>query len=349
MTKYNNISFLISFNNAINKTFQEIKNDKNMNNPQFYSMIIDLMNIICKKNTYQSENENKQITVIQEDRMFETILDFFNSIDVELYNKANEILNNTYPNTKTYIYDFHKNDPNHLSFYSIFYGEKQAKVYLPLRYSINEETSMKIDKKYGEDFYTIDDLYSVTHEIAHLLDINPENFEKSPSKTRDILTEVTPGIFELYLSDYLLKNEIFDVNVINNKKSYNNNKLLTHANMCRIKLNFLELKRKKGEITEEDIKLMMKKDVLNQDEFIKIINLIVKSSVSITENKRYAFCLMYAPIIFQKSKNVSDHTPLKKYLNECSKNLPFTDILDDFGIHFKKEIDIYRNQDDYEK
>ena len=45
-------------------------------------------------------------------------------------------------------------------------------MFLPLRYKLSENEAKEIDLKYGEDFCTIDDLYSVTHEISHLFDIN---------------------------------------------------------------------------------------------------------------------------------------------------------------------------------
>ena len=349
MEQNNNLLFLKSFNKSIDNVSEEIKKDKYMKNPHFYSFIKSSMYMICRRMSYQDETSNKQIAVIQEDKMFEAILDFFKSIDIEFYNKALEILKNKYPNTKTYIYDFHKEDPNHLTYYSIQYEKGMVRIFLPLRHKLSEDEAKEIDLKFGEDFYTIDDLYSITHEISHLFDITPESYTNYPSQTRDVLTEVTPGIFELLLSEYLLKKGLFDENIIKWKKSSINNRLLSHANLCRIKLEFLELKRKKGEITQEDIELMMENDLLTNDEFVNILNLIVCSEVKVFENKRYAFCCMCAPIIFQKCKKDKDQNSLKKYLHECSQNIPFTDVLNGFGIDLKREIDKYKDKDIIER
>lgn len=352
MDSDNNSLFLQNFNKAIDKTYDEINNDKYMSNPQFYNFIRDAMDMICTRMSFQRENPNKQIAVLQEDRMFEIIFDFFKSTDDEFYDKALKIIKNEYPNTKTYIYDYHKDDPQQLFHYSVLYKEGKATVFLPLRYKLNKNESEEIDFKYGEDFYTIDDLYSITHEISHLFDIQPENYTKDPTETRNILTEVTPGIFEHFLTDYLLRKGIFEESIIREKKKRINNKLLTIANLSRLKLKFLELKRRKGEIADEDIQLMMENDYLSNEEFINILNLIVRTDMGINESKRYAFCGMYAPMIFQKCKINSDKTTqmLKKYLNECSENLPFTDILKGFGIDIKREIDEFREgKDDIER
>jgi len=349
MGQENNLLFLNNFNKVIDNISEEIEKDKYMKNSHFYSFIKNAMDVICQKMSYQTENTNRQITVIQEDKMFEVILDFFKSINIEFYNKALEILKNKYPNTKTYIYDFHRDDPNHLTHYCIHYEKGKAEIFLPLRYRLSENQSKEIDLKYGENFYTIDDLYSITHEISHLFDIKPENYTNDPSETRDVLTEITPGIFELLLSDYLLKNKIFEEKVISEKKLSINNRLLTHANLCRIKLKFLELKRKKGKITQEDIELMIEDDILDNDEFVNILNLIVCSDVKVVENKRYAFCGMCSPIIFQRCKMHSEQNLLKKYLDECAQNVPFTDILIGFGIDFKREINECRDKDNIER
>jgi len=349
MGQSNNLLFLKNFNKAIDNVSEEIKTDKYMKNSNFYSFIKSTMDMICRKMSYQDETSNEQIEVIQKDKMFEVVLDFLKSIDIEFYDKALEILENKYPNTKTYIYDFHKDDPHHSTCYNVYYEKERAEIRLPLGYRLSENEANEINLKYGEDFYTIDDLYSITHEISHLFDIIPENYTDYPSQTRDVLTEVTPGIFELFLSEYLLEKGIFDENIIKDKNSRTNNRLLTHANMCRLKLGFLELKGKKGEITEEDIELIKENDILTADKYVDILNLIVRYKVKASENKRYAFCGMCAPIIFQKCQTDVDKKLLKKYLDECSQNIPFTDILNGFGIDLKREIDKYKDKDNIER
>ena len=76
MSKNDNSQFLENFNKAIDKVNEEITNNKYMNNTQFCNFIINAMDMICRRMSYQNESSNKQITVIQEDKMFETVLDF---------------------------------------------------------------------------------------------------------------------------------------------------------------------------------------------------------------------------------------------------------------------------------
>lgn len=338
------MNFLQDFNTAINNVNKEIENDKYMQDANFCQFIKDSMDMICTRTSYINEVPIKQLSVIQEDKMFETISDFFKSIDNEFYDKSSKILDNKYPNTKVYIYDFHKDDPNNLTHYYVHYSSQKTKVFLPLRYSLTQEDANKIDYEYGEDFCTIDDLYSIVHEISHLFDINPEDFADTPTLTRDILTEVTPGIFENFLSSYLLKNGIFNPDSIINKKARTNNKLVTHANVARIKLLFSQIQKSKGTITEIDIKDVSKTENLNNTEFKNILYLITYSNISIIENKRYALCAMYSPMIFEKCRTHSGKTVelLKKYLNETSDNLPFADILKGVGIDIKQDINKYK-------
>lgn len=349
MEQNNNLLFLQDFNKAIDNVLKEVSQDKYMSNLQSYDFTINSVNMICRRMSYQNESFDTQISVMHEDKIFELMLDFFKSIDIELYNKARAIIENRYPNTKTYIYDFHKADPNHSTFYSVQYEDGKARLFLPLGYSLSKSELESIHHEHGDDFYTLDDLYSIVHEISHLLDINPEKYTKEPLRTRDILTEITPNVFELMLSEYLLSKGIFEESVIKDKKVKKNNSLFTHANLCRIKLGFLELKKKKGEIAQEDIEAMMKEDILGENEFINIINLIVNSGVSVIENRRYAFAGMYAPIIFQKCKASSNQGLLQKYLYECSENIPFTDILHGFGIDIKSDIYKYLGEENKAK
>ena len=344
-----NTLFIRDLNQVIDEVLEQIEDDQYMSNPQFYNFIVNLINDICKKMSYRKESPEKQMVVIQEDRMFEIALDFFKSIDIELYNKADAIFNDRYSNTKTYIFDSHKDDPDHMLFYFTMYQEGAAKVYLPLGYGLSKEERERIILEYGEDYYTLDDLYSIVHEASHLFDIKPEDYRIKPLKTRDVLTEVTPYIFEAMLTEYLLKEGSFNESAIREKENDINNKLLTHAHIGRIKLKFLELKRKKGEITEEDISSMMGQDMLSEEEFVNVINLVVNSGVSLIENRRYAFAGMYAPIIHQKCKTSPNKMLLQKYLDECSQNIPYTDILSAFGIDLRNVSNGFKNDGNIEK
>jgi len=239
------MKFLQDLNQSIDNVIRELENDKDMQNLDYYNFIKNSMDVICKKNSLCVENPNQEIPIIHEDKMFDIILSFFQSIDEDFYDKVNKILNNNYPNTKTYIYDFHSDDPKGTTQYSILYFDGKAEVFFPLGYRVTKEKLQEIRNTYGEDFYTLDDLYSITHELAHLLDINPENFTKEPGPTREILAEVTPGIFENLLTSYLLKNGFFDRDSILNKQNNINNKLLTHAHLTRLKLLLADIKKTK--------------------------------------------------------------------------------------------------------
>ena len=144
MSQNDNLLFLQNFNKKIDSVSEEIKGNERMSNSQFYNLVVNSLNEICRKMSYQNEAPEKQIAVVQEDRMFEIILNFFKSIDIELYNKAEAIIKNKYPNTKTYIYDYHKEDTNNTTCYGVQYEEGKAKVFLPLGYKQSKEEIKKI-------------------------------------------------------------------------------------------------------------------------------------------------------------------------------------------------------------
>lgn len=346
---HDNTLFIQNLNQVIDGVIEQIENDQYMSNPQFYNFSANLINEICQKMPYKKVELKSQMVIIQEDRIFEIALDFFKSIDVELYNKAYAIFNKKYPNTKTYIFDSHKEDPDHTLFYHTMYQEGMARVYLPLGYGISKEDRERIIQEHGEDYYTLDDLYSIVHETSHLFDIKPEDYRIELLKTRDVLTEVTPYIFEEMLTDYLLKEGIFDKSAVIEEQNDRSNRLLMHAHIGRIKLKFLELKRKNGKITEEDIISMMKQDMLGEEEFVNILNLVINSGVSLIENRRYASARMFAPIIHQKCKENPSKMLLQKYLDECSQNIPYTDILSAFGIDLRNVGNDFKSDGSIEK
>ncbi|MBE5806281.1 MAG: hypothetical protein E7313_06195 [Clostridiales bacterium] len=339
------MKFLQDLNQSIDNVIKELENDKYMQNPDYFNFIKNSMDVICKKNSFCVENSNTEIPIIHEDKIFDIILSFFQSLDKDFYDKVNQILHNNYPNTKTYIYDFHLDDPKGTTQYSILYFDGRAEIFFPLGYRISKEKLQEIRNTYGEDFYTLDDLYSIAHELAHLLDINPQNFTKEPSSTREILAEVTPGIFENLLTDFLLQNGFFDKTSIINKKNSINNKLLTHANLTRLKLLLADIKNTNGIITKEDILNLMKSESLDDKHFQELLYLIAYSDTNITTGKRYAFSSLCSPIISEKCKSNNIHL-LKKYLNESSENLPFTDILKSFGIDLNRDIALSQKGDE---
>lgn len=345
------MKFLQDLNLAIDNVIIEIKNDKDMQNSTYLHFIKNSMDIICNKISYYVEKTNQEIPLIHEDKMFEIILSFFQSIDNDFYDKANKILNNKYPNTKAYIYDFHRDDPKELTQYSIHYFDGKAEVFFPLGYKICKEKLKEIRTKYGDDFYTLDDLYSVAHELSHLLDINPKKFTKEPSPTRDMLAEVTPGVFENLLTNFLLKNKIFDKDSIINKQNSINNRLLTHAHLTRLKLLLAEIKKNKGTISKEDIINIMNNELVDNNRFQELLYLIAYSDTSISTGKRYAFSRFCSPLICEKCKSNSNSNIhlLKKYLNENSENRPFTDILKSFGIDFSRDIALSKKVDEHIK
>lgn len=340
------MKFLQDLNSAIDNVIREIENNKDMQNSDYLHFIKNSMDTICNKVSYCIEKKDLKIPIIYEDKIFEIILYFFQSIDNIFYDKVTKILNNKYSNIKTYIYDFHKDDPKQFSQYSIHYFDGKATIYLPLGYKMSNEQFQKTRTKYGEDFYTLDDLYSITHELSHLLDINLEKITSKPDSTRDILAEVTPGVFENLLTDFLLENNFFDKNSIINKQNIINNKLLTHAHLTRLKLHLAEIKKNNGIICKEDMLNIMKNELVDDKHFQELIYLIAYSDTNIATSKRYAFSRFCSPIICEKCKNnYNDNIYLlKKYLNETSESLPFADILKGFGIDFNNDISLLKKE-----
>ena len=121
------------------------------------------------------------VVPIKKSEMLTVTLDFFKSIDIEFYRKAIDTILQQNSNIKMNIYNFHniksyeRRDNNHLLEYTP-YGTVQsrnglAKVNIPTR----TELSSKEEKIFDKDTCTLEDLYTVVHEISHIVDLELES------------------------------------------------------------------------------------------------------------------------------------------------------------------------------
>ena len=167
------------------------------------------------------------ITPIKKEEMLKVTLDFFKSIDPELHRKAVDTILQQSDRIKMNIYnineikDFTKEDELEFLKYTrngnVESRNGSARVNIPTKRELDPQEE-KILKK---NECTLEDLYTVVHETAHLFDLDlekgkPDREElaggRSKRKTRiarELLGEATAIAFEGMLSEYLLKNGLY--------------------------------------------------------------------------------------------------------------------------------------------
>ena len=168
--------FLKKLNIAIDKVIKE-KESLNIN----YDLLEKALEVMVKNSRFIDNGPISTVVAIKKSEMLTVTLDFFKSIDIEFYRKAIDTILQQNSNIKMNIYNFHniksyeRRDNNHLLEYTP-YGTVQsrnglAKVNIPTR----TELSSKEEKIFDKDTCTLEDLYTVVHEISHLFDLELES------------------------------------------------------------------------------------------------------------------------------------------------------------------------------
>ena len=199
-------------------------------------------------------------------------LEFFKSIDQELYEKAKAIVEGN-SDIKLEIYKFNNNDNARPRDCCVITKNGKSTVHIP----------------YEEN---IEDIYSLVHELSHTFDLDPN---KDPS-TRQMLGEVTPFCFEYMLDYYLIEHGVVDKNDVANRQkrrivsSYNDG-MNTFA-----KIELMQIKERKN-IEEEDIINLQQRYKLVDEQVQIILNDVLHSPSNAHYRARYMtaqlICLRY--------------------------------------------------------
>ena len=308
--------------------------------------------LVTKK--YYNPGEIARVIPVKKDKIISITLQFFKSVNPDLYNHVKSIIFNQNKKIKLNIYDaqnitdFKQTDLEFKDMekynYEPLNNYKNNKdiIYIPLRRDSNISRSIKKDEG------TLDDLFIIVHEIAHSFDIN---LEFGPNEERDkkiykfgnILTETTAISFERMLADYLVENNLFkkdDMEQILKRRLNNssNKAIFVYAQL------FLSRKKEEnGEITKKDIQELIKEFDSNIQSIKKLgISIINDAGKEMLSNSRYAIAGILSPTI-EKIYKEKEFGKIQGYLKE-SKNGNFKDAfyaigitLDDEGLNKLKE------------
>lgn len=341
--------FLQKLNNAIDRTIEEKKE---------LTLDYDLLeHVLGKTLQNQKSGDTDRITKVvtmKQEEMLGIALSFFESIDPEIYKKALAIMLQQNDNVTMNIYDVHQvKNFSKLDEFGMMENTEEgsfqyttighARINIPTR----SELGIKETKLLNEGECTLEDLYTVVHETAHMLDLDLEkNADKreeilngdTKSKrifTRELLGESTAIAFEGLLTEYLLNNTKIPKEAI---KQIDNNRIngsTYAARLVYMKLILANQKSKEGKITIEYIESLMRNNNFSTQFIRRMAIDIINDPRTILYEKRYALAGIISPTIVAtyKQKGVG---ALKEYL-QAAKDDNFLKALNSLGIEFNEQ------------
>lgn len=340
--------FLNKLNIAIDKVIRE-KESINLD----YDLIEKALGIMLRNVRSVDTGKISIVTPIKKEEMLKIVLDFFKSIDSEIYKKAIDTILQQTENIKMNIYnlhevkDFTKKDDNGFPVYSsgaeVEYTNGFAAVHIPIK----RELDSKEEKILGKEECTLEDLYTIVHEISHLFDLDldfgkPDRDELQGKKgkqkrriTRELLGEATAISFEGMLTEYLLEKGIYSKEAIQEMSNLTLNSLLQDARLVYAKLLLAREKIKNGEIKLEFVEKFMRDNNFSIQYIRMMAYNIINDPRNMLYEKRYALGGLIAPTIIKKYREEGAET-LKRYLEEA-KNENFEETMAVLGIELNEQ------------
>ena len=335
----------------LNKSIDKINHEKSRIN--FNRNILEkLMGRIEKAIPYRNESEINIITPIKYQKMLKLVMDFYKSIDEEIYQKVKEYVLQQEKNINCYVYNPYKIDKGKLDSeigirYSGFTieGRNWCEIHIPVTQPINCLRNKKNIDQEGLDNIipeaTLQDAYVMVHEIAHVLDFNVDQMRLGKARegkkgvTRQLLTESTALAFEKMFSKYLLKNKTFSKEIVQAIDSIRENLIREDCCATYYKLMLYKEKEKNGQITEEFLEKVMRDNNLSKGGIKKIIRAVINDKNKVWYQERYAIAKLIAPSIAKKYEE-GDILAIKKYLQSTQEG-NLKDALLAIGIENNKE------------
>ena len=330
-------SFLKKLNIAIDEVINE-KESLDIN----YDLLEKVLEAMIKNNRFMYNGHITTVVPIKKSEMLNVTLDFFKSIDIDFYRKAIDTILQKNNNIKMNIYNSHniksyeKRDNNNLLEYtpggSVQSRNGLATVNIPTKTELNSKEEKILDN----DTCTLEDLYTVVHEIAHLFDLNLENQRnitdetRRKENTRQLTGEATAIAFEGLLTEYLLKNNLFSRDGIQQIEKKRLNSSIQDAILVYAKLLLSKEKSKNGDITLQFIEKIMRDNNLSIQYVRKMAYDIINVPRRMLFQNRYAIGGLIAPSIIREYKE-NGSIALKKYL-EYAKNNDLEKALKAIGI-----------------
>lgn len=328
---------LKKLNISIDKVIEE-KESFNLN----YNLLEKILGLMVRNSRYINIGNIRTIVPVKKSEILTVTLDFFKSIDIDFYKKAVDTILHKDKNINMNIYNFHdvknfneKNNNNFVEYTddgSVQYENGLAQVNIPTKTSLYP----KEEKVFDKDTCVLEDLYTVVHEISHLFDLNLEaqrsieNGTMTKNYTRQFTAEATTIAFEGLLTEYLLKNDRFSKEGIQEIARKRANDTIKDARLVYAKLLLSREKTKNGEITSNFIEKLMRDNNLSNQTVRGMAYEIINIPRSMLFQNKYAIGGLIAPTII-KSYKENGSVALKEYLGYV-KNGDLENALKAIGI-----------------
>ena len=307
---------LEKLNTTIDKTLDEEEYV-----PIDYSLLEISLGAMLRNARFRRNGDFPTVVRIKKEEMLGLTLDFFKSIDETLYEKAVNTIIKKHNNIKFNIYSTHVPE-NHkkvnewglmdyTSNGSVFYKRGKATVNVPTGTYFKEDES----KMLGHDTCTLEDLYTLVHEIAHLFDLD---LESGRSITRELLGECTAIAFEDMLTEYLLKNTTYPTGKIKEITIDRTNSSLIDARIAYAELILAKEKTKSGKVKREYIEDFVGKNKFSPQFAKDMIRQIINDPMGMMHRKRYALARLIAPTI-RKCTRKGRTTGIKRIFKSSKK------------------------------
>lgn len=307
---------------------------------QYYKIPYDFLEkaLLCyvKNNEYKYEDVNKILRVkpLKKWEIMTIALEFYKSIDYETYEGIRDIIFNQNPKIRSNIYKLSKIKNFSEQDFEFEEFKKYSKIpqhhtvrnrdmmYLPL-----SDTGQKGNaKEIREDEGTIDDLYSIVHELGHTLDLYLNYIisntgiiiSDSYDPGNNLLTESTSIALERALTSYLLEKKLIDAKDAEEIFIKRKNDTLNSCYFAYTKLVLARKKQENSVIYKKDIDEIANNMKLGIREKNNLVNFIMESDGEILINARYAFSGILSPTI-EKVISQGRINKFKQYLEESRK------------------------------
>ena len=283
------------------------ENLRNKRNGTDYEFLYDVSRIITRGLKIKNRHTDQITTPFLEEETKNVALQFFKSLDQDIYEKVKTILDgksefdfNMYQFREDEDFSKTKDDgmPIHTRIPCVISKNGKNTIYVPC---------------HG----TIEDVYLLVHELSHTFD-----FVEGDNDTRNLLGEVTPHCFETMLSQYLLENNIASKEEIANREIGNYISHYDDGVETFAKLELMKVKEKKGKIKKEDIIEIQKKYGITNGQLVFIINRMRKSEPNVDYKARYMIAQLVYPHYMEQYKQNPKKAiqTIKEYYKQVQSN-----------------------------
>lgn len=283
--------------NELNACVEE--NRRNMDPSIDYDFLEKSARIILQRLKMENGKHIVPIILFTREKAISTVLSFFDSLgNKEWYEQVKSILMGQNENIGINIFDaeeidFSKKDENGFDIYSnesmLQYKKMGPKALVKILLKDEFEDFSEVIE---EDKVTLEDLYSIVHEISHTFDLGDTEEDK---KARNLFTEITPYCFERMFGDYLVHNNSISESVMDKIIQTRYECSVRHVRAVCTKINLVRLKEKDGRIDRENIKNMLEKhDIRNPFYVQSMLRDVLTANPSIDFQARYGIAELTA-------------------------------------------------------